>query len=264
MRSRAPTGLFLGVRTAALAILAVASAACDLPPPPAAREPLQGRVVSPADGRLERDGVVQISVSALIEPRSMLGADASLRSGERELGVGLAFDPVTRLLVADPTARLLDPDIDYRLHLEGPRGFDGAPLAPIELPLRVTPTLAEPVPPPTEDDVLAVLEGCRGCHEGPTAALGLDVTDLRGTAIGVPAAEVAGASFGRGLGGLQRIEAGHPERSYLVYKMLGEGPIVGATMGAEGSPDVPLPRASIAIVSRWIAAGARPTAREQP
>jgi hypothetical protein len=246
VRSRAPTGLFLGVPTTALAMLAVASAACDLPPPPAAREPLQGRVVSPTDGRLERDGVVQISVSALIEPRSMLGADASLRSGERELGVGLAFDPVTRLLVADPTARLLDPDIDYRLHLEGPRGFDGAPLAP------------------TEDDVLAVLEGCRGCHEGPTAALGLDVTDLRRTAIGVPAAEVAGASFGRGLGGLQRIEAGHPERSYLVYKMLGEGPIVGATMGAEGSPDVPLPRASIAIVSRWIAAGARPTAREQP
>jgi hypothetical protein len=221
-------------------------------------------VIAPSDGLLARDGTVEIALDGLVAPWSIVGADASLRSGERELGVGLAFDPVTRVLMADPTPRLLDPDVDYTLHIEGPRGFDDGHLEPIDARLRVTRALAEPTVSPRYDEVLAVLEGCRGCHEGPGAALGLDVADLVSTAIGVPASEVAGMSTGRGLVGLARIEPGHPERSYLVYKMLGEGPIVGATMGSESAPDVPLPRASIAIVSRWIASGALVPSGEQP
>lgn len=237
---------------------------CDLPPTPTAGEAPTVVAISPSEGSLARDGHVEIVLDRLIEPASLIGADASLRSGERELGVGLAFDPVSRVLVADPTARLLDPDLDYTLRVSGPRAFDGTPLAPVEHRLRVTRDLEPPPAVPSYDEVLAVLDGCRSCHEGPTAALGLDVRDLAGTAIGVPASEVSGAAFGRGLGGIQRIEPGHPERSYLVYKMLGEGPIVGAPMGDAASPDTPLARASIALLSRWIAAGARVPPREQP
>ena len=220
-------------------------------------------VVAPEDGLLARDGAVEIAVDGLLEPSSLIGADASLRSGDRELGVGLAFDPVTRVLTADPAPRLLDPDVDYVLHVSGLRSFEGW-VEPLEHPLRVVRRLEPARAVPRHEEALAALAGCRGCHEGPTAALGLDVTDLRGTAIGVPAVEVRGATFGRGLGGLERIEPGHPERSYLVYKMLGEGPIVGATMGDEAMPGEPLPRASISVVSRWIAAGAPMSSGERP
>lgn len=237
---------------------------CDLPPSPqvSSEQTIAGRVLAPTDGRLARDGSVSIAVDALIDPSSLFGADTTIRSGERELGVYLHFDPATRILLAHPAPSLLDPDLDYALRVAGPRTFDGRTLEPIELPLRVVRESAPVQPAPSHADVLEVLDGCRGCHEGATAAAGLDVTDLRGTAIGVRASELAPSSLGRE--GSLLIEPFHPERSDLVYKMLGEGPIVGAPMGTSDAPDVPLPRASIAIVTAWIAAGAETSDGEQP
>lgn len=221
--------------------------------------------MAPRGGELERDGNIELTLDALVSPSSLLTSSALLASGDRELGAYLRFDPVTRVLSVDPAPRLLDPEIDYRLVVEGPRGFDGAELEPISIPYRVVRRLAEPDPaPPTLDEVERVLAPCVPCHAGPEAALGLDVTDLPATAVGVPAAQMAGAAFDRGLGGTARIEPGHPERSYLVYKMLGEGPIRGATMGGAEEPDVPLPPGVTAVVSRWIAAGASTVRSEQP
>lgn len=218
-------------------------------------------MVAPLDGRLARDGDVVIAVGGLLAPSSLRGADAFLASGDLELGVVLRFEPVERRLTVTPTARLLDPDLDYTLHVRGLRGFEGELLSPIALPLRVTRARAPVEPAPSFREVESVLAGCRGCHEGATSVLGLDVSDLAHTAVGVAAVEVA---RGGPLAGMRRIEPFHPERSYLVYKMLGEGPIVGAPMGSASAPDVPLPRAQIAIVSRWIAAGALPDSDVQP
>ena len=46
---------------------------------------------------------------------------------------------------------------------------------------------------------------------------------------------------------------GRPEYSYLVYKLLGDGPVVGARMPPDGPS---LSAEEIARVSDWIAAGA--------
>lgn len=255
-----------GSSTAGWALATGLWAACDLPPEPG-DVPGEIRVLSvtPRGGELTRDGVVRLELDALVAPSSLQTSSALLASGDRELGARLAFDPVGRVLTLDPAARLLDPDIDYWLVVEGPRGFDGAELEPVSIPFRVLRATAGPAPvPPTLEEVQGALAPCAPCHAGPTAALGLDVTALERTAIGVSAVQTAGASLGRGLGGTLRIEPGHPERSYLLYKMLGEGPIVGAPMGAAESPDVPLPRETIALVSRWIAAGAPGDPSEQP
>ncbi len=251
------------VRWASLSVVVIG--ACDLPPDRVvSEETVASTLLFPTDGRLARDGAFTIEVGGLLEPTSLFGVDATLTSGERELGVALRFDPVTRILVADPDAALLDPDLDYVLRVSGPVDFEGRPLEPIEERVRVVREQAPPEPEaPGFDEVSRVLEGCRSCHAGPTAALGLDVDDLVGTAIGVRSAEVAPSNFGRD-GTAMLIDPGHPERSYLVYKMLGEGPIAGAPMGAEGSPDVPLSRDAIGIVSRWIAAGAVVPDGERP
>ncbi len=229
---------------------------CDLPPPARSRAPI--RVVSfRPEAAIPRDGTVVLVLDGLLDPSSLPASSASLASGSRELGAGLSFDPVRRELTVDPLPRLLDPDIDYVLEVDGPVGFDGGRLDPVSLPIRVTRDLAPPPEPaPSFAEVSEVLSGCRDCHSGATAALGFDVDDLEHTAIGVPALQTQGAAFARGLGGTMRIEPGRPERSYLVYKLLGEGPILGAPMGDAASPDVPLPREAIAIVARWIAAGA--------
>jgi len=248
------------------AVCGWACAGCDLPPAAVGEAgEIRVRSVAPRGGELGRDGSVELTLDALVSPSSLLTSSALLASGDRELGASLRFDPVTRVLTVDPAPRLLDPDIDYRLVVEGPRGFDGAVLEPISIPYRVLRRLTDPEPaPPTLDDVERALAPCVPCHAGPEAALGLDVTDLGLTAVGVPATQMAGAAFDRGLGGTARIEPGHPERSYLVYKMLGEGPIRGAPMGGSDAPDVPLPRETIALVSRWIAAGASAAPSEQP
>jgi hypothetical protein len=234
--------------------------ACDLPP---ASAPVEGTVtasvVDPSDGILPRDGSVAIAVGGLLDPVSLYGADALIRSGDRELGVVLRFDPATRILIADPTPALLDPDLDYTLHVAGPRDFEGRPMETIDARFRVVRDRSSPEREADFDAVTRVLAGCRGCHEGPTAAMGLDVTDLRRTAIGVRSSEIAPSQPS-----LRIIEPGHPERSYLVYKMLGEGPIVGAPMGAIEAPDEPLPRAAIATITRWIARGAVIPDPEQP
>ena len=59
-------------------------------------------------------------------------------------------------------------------------------------------------------------------------------------------------------GALQRVDRGNvaglgrPEYSYVVYKLLGDGPVVGQRM----PPEAPLTPDEVALVSDWIAGGA--------
>jgi hypothetical protein len=212
--------------------------------------------VEPSDV-LPRDGDVRLTVDAAIDPFSLLTSDVAIRSGDRELGGGLRYDPVWRELWIDPAPARLDPEIDYLFRVDGPTSFEGRRLGPSTFWLRVVDELAPPPPPPVPfEEVERALAGCVACHGPERAVLGLDVTDLAGSAIGVPAEQVRASTFGPALTGLRRIEPGHPERSYLLYKMLGEGPIVGAPMGDGSAPDHPIDRLVIARVSTWIAEGA--------
>lgn len=238
-------------------MLLVGASACDVASGGRPADAVRILAIQPPH-ELERDGVVLLRLDAAIDPHSLLTSEAAIRSGGRELGASLRYDPVGRALWVDPTPARLDPDLDYHFRVDGPTSFEGRRLAPSTFTLRVVDALAPPPPPPIAfDEVERVLAGCVPCHGPEQAVLGLDVTDLVGTAIGVPAREVRAATFGPSLAGVQRIEPYHPERSYLLYKMLGEGPIVGDVMGSAVAPGVPLEVADLSIVSRWIAEGAR-------
>ncbi len=113
-------------------------------------------------------------------------------------------------------------------------------------------------------DVLPLLRrscAVMGCHASMGPALGLDLSSVEGvarSAVGIASVEWPSVSgdIDRGnvqWAGLQRIAPGAPGESYLVYKLLGVGPVRGARMprgaAAWSSQDVQL-------VSDWIAAGA--------
>ena len=63
---------------------------------------------------------------------------------------------------------------------------------------------------------------------------------------------VAAHEAGHALASME-LGLGRPEYSYLVYKLLGDGPIAGARMPPEGEP---LTDEEIDRVARWIGAGA--------
>lgn len=86
------------------------------------------------------------------------------------------------------------------------------------------------------------LDGCHGANNTMQMLLltdGNSATSL----VGVKSTEK---------GSLLRVEKGHPERSYLLRKLLGTGDISGQQMPSGGSLD----SAQILIVSDWIADGA--------
>lgn len=238
---------------------------CDIPPATALSPPPITTLRWYPSDVLPRDGTVLVEIDAALDPYSLLGSDVAVRSGDRQLGASLRYDPVWRTLYIDPVPELLDPDVDYVFFVDGPTSFDGRRLGPSTFRLRVTEALATPGPDPVRfEEVRRALSGCEPCHGPERAVLGLDVTDLRGTAVGVPAEEVRSAAFGPALVGTQRIEPHHPERSYLLYKMLGEGPIVGDVMGAADTPGVSLSRTDVGVISRWIAEGAHVDDRVEP
>lgn len=90
---------------------------------------------------------------------------------------------------------------------------------------------------------------CTGCHAGAAAPAGLrlDAASSYALLVGVASAEVPS---------LQRVDAGHPDDSYLVRKLEGSA-TVGARMPLGGPY---LDAATIAVIRQWIAAGAPPEA----
>lgn len=240
-------------------LLAAALGACDVPSgAPTSAEPIVVLTAAPS-GEVARDVSFELELSGLVTPDSTSLGAAFVWSGGLPTATRLAFDPVRRVLTIDPRS-LLDPELDYRLTLEGIEGLDGGAGVPFAMPFRTTRALVGgSASGPSVDEVLAVLDGCTACHGGDEPVLGLDLGSREGlarTALGVPSTEAERFGVGPGLAGLARVEVGHPERSYLVYKMLGEGPIVGLPMGDASTPDEPLPRERIELVSRWIASGA--------
>ena len=83
-----------------------------------------------------------------------------------------------------------------------------------------------------------------GCHAGGNAAAGLNLEEANSYAmlVGIQSSQVAG---------LQRVEAGDPDNSYLVQKLEGT-----ASAGQQMAPGAPLPQAEIDVIRQWISDGA--------
>lgn len=85
-----------------------------------------------------------------------------------------------------------------------------------------------------------------GCHRGPSAPLGLDLSadNAHDNLVNVPSEEVPD---------LLRVAPGAPDESYLVMKIEGAPGIIGARM-PRGRP--PLSDEQIQLIREWIAEGA--------
>jgi len=198
-----------------------------------------------------------------------------VRSGVLGVFGGVRYDPVRRAVSFVPDARAFRRTLQYEFAVSPlVRAWDGGHLA-APVTVRFIPGAAETAPtsPPVSlaRDVAPLLSArcaTARCHGGAAPAMGLDLSSaaaIRRTTVRVVARERPATgpstttSADPAWGALERVDPGftpglgRPEYSYLVYKMLGDGPVVGARMPPEGPP---LTRDEMARVSDWIAAGA--------
>jgi hypothetical protein len=203
-----------------------------------------------------------------------------LQSGGVSALGSVRYDPARRRVVFAPTRGQMIPRVVYEFSVgTGLLAWDGAPLATRLLERFFVdessdPPAAPPTRPALRADVMPVfVNHCAvaGCHAGANPRMGLDLSTaeaVQATAVGVLARETVSDPSASGpaysdprWGALDRVDPGiavdngEPAYSYLVYKILGDGPISGAQMPPP--PDrAPLTRDEIILVSDWIARGA--------
>jgi hypothetical protein len=168
----------------------------------------------------------------------------------------------------------LQSEITYQLDVAGLSDLDGDVLPqPYHARFKTGDQLGTPAADPTVDvsNVLGVLgERCArsGCHAEVDAASGLDLSSPTGidrTARNRPSQVyvdgTSGGDIGRGtlyLASPSILDAedqrGSPERSYLIYKVLGDEHILGDPMPPPGEPQ--LSDDEIQLLSDWIYLGA--------
>lgn len=195
-------------------------------------------------------------------------------SGPFNVFGGVRYDPARREVRFTPNAPDLRAGLQYVFRVRtGVTSWDGVALAEaLEVPFvpdgRAT---VSPTPVPTlRGDVAPLLAarcGRASCHGGDAPVMGLDLSSAEAiarTAVGVVARETANGRNAPDYtdprwGAMLRVDPGdapaqgRPEYSYLLYKVLGDGPITGARMPPDGAP---LDARDAAMLSDWIAAGA--------
>lgn len=212
----------------------------------------------------------------LLAPSTVTTSTVLVRSGVLGLFGGVRYDPVRRTATFTPDARAFRRSLQYEFAvLDAVRAWDGGrltravsvrfvPGATVSVPATPVPSLARDVAP-----LLAARCATTGCHGATAPVMGLDLSSaaaIRRTTIRVPARQrpAAGPSTlttagDPAWGALQRVDPGfiagigRAEYSYLVYKLLGDGPVVGQRMPPDGPALTP---EEIARVADWIAAGA--------
>lgn len=261
-------------------LAALLASSCNLDPEPPQLPPL--RVVSTVPEAVDGGVATQpagpplsITFNRLLAPSTIHGGTVQVTSGAIGVFGGLRYDVIRRRVEFIPDARAFRRTIQYEFAIRGDlRAWDGAPLAnpavirfvagdAVTPPARPTRTLSRDVAP-----LLAARCATAGCHVGAEPAMGLDLssagaivrTALRVASRERPAPGPAGASPGDPRwGAMLRIDPGvspqqgRPEYSYLVYKILGDGPVIGARMPPDGPP---LSDEESAAVADWIALGA--------
>lgn len=250
--------------------------ACDLPPEaPAADGP---RVVASdpqsGDQGVDRAVVARVFFDRQLLPRDVHRGTVAVSSGGREAYLSPRFDPIDRVLLVVNAGEALDPNVVWRVSVEGVRDLDRHAMAePWEIAFRTGADAVgeEPLPAVSFAEVEPIFrERCAGggCHGAEAPALGLDLSSAEGvrrTAIGVPADQTrVGVMEDRAwhgsstFAGLARIDVvggvGRPAWSYLVYKLLGDPHAEGDRMPPSG--EAPLTAAELRLLSRWILGGA--------
>lgn len=225
-----------------------------------------------------RTGPFRVYFDRVLDASSVNRGTVSVGSGELEAFLSTRFDPVHNAIEAwlfyDEA---LEPDVLYRLSVDGVLDLDGGRLATrFRSSFTTGDALGDGYVPPVGhvDEVLQLFaRSCNAsrCHGAEDKAIGLDLSSregLRATLIGAPSRELSprGAVEGMpalfGLEGMPLVDvvggSGRPATSYLLYKLLGDAHIVGLPMPpSPGAPgQVALSTAEIEAVSRWILAGA--------
>lgn len=215
--------------------------------------------------------VVRVQLDRRVFPQAVAGR-AWLQSGESRPTVSVDYDPVTRSLLIAPRFELLT-FTAYSVRVEGLIDLDGVaqpePFASVFATGGASGEREVPRPPDWPKVAALLQSRCVGndCHGGDRPALGLDLSSaeaIERTAIGVASRQaIAGASGMRvprgaltlfGLPIIDRVaERGRMGTSYLLYKVLGDGHVVGAPMPPEGDP---LDDRELALLRDWIQTGA--------
>lgn len=209
----------------------------------------------------------------LLAPSTIDRAQMRVTTGGLQAFGGLRYDVLRRELSLYPNPNDLLPGLEYVLTVDvGLRGWDGSALA-APMVVRFRPTTRESVPrdavPSLRGDIAPLFSrSCTGvgCHGSIASAMSLDLSSpaaLRASTVGVLARQRGDRASLEMLdprwSALPLIDPGitagqgRPEYSYLVYKLLGDGPIWGARM-PPGRP--PLRDEEIRLVVDWVTAGA--------
>lgn len=217
---------------------------------------------------------ITLTFDRRLAPSTLTRGNIFATTGPFNVYAGFRYDVVRRRVEFVPNNRELRVGLQYVFTVRtGVLAWDGAalaselrfrfvPRAPATVTPRATPSFAREVAP-------LLRERCARaeCHGAPMPAMGLDLSSaraIRETAVGVLSRERPSAREGSNetqdpnWGPLARIDpgpvlgSGRPEYSYLVYKLLGDGPVIGRRMPPEG---LGLTEDEIARVADWIAAG---------
>lgn len=210
----------------------------------------------------------------LLAPSTVSRNTVNVTTGPLGVFGGVRYDPVRREVAFFPNPGELRPGLQYVFHVTTAlRGWDGAaPERAVEL--RFVPTARAAIPPvrvpSLRREVLPLLVArCAdsACHDATSPVLNLDLSTVEGvfnTAVGIGSVQRPGdegpAMTDPHWGSLLRVDVGitagqgRPAYSYLLYKVLGDGPIVGDIMPPPGRPRLTTDEAQ--LLSDWIAAGA--------
>jgi hypothetical protein len=255
-------------------LLLLETRGCDLPPAPlAAGAP---RIVSssvdpgPSGGATHAlEQPIVLTFDRLLSPRTIHRGTFALSSGELAATPRLRYEPVERAVSLELDPSELRTDVEYLLDVRpGVSSWDGVAMTEgrvfrvrfarggAERPRRSVAIRRDVAP------LFRANCAANGCHGGEEPAMGLDLSTpeatLRST-VGVVARSwpsSAGVMDRGSVGwdGMLRVSPGEPALSFLLYKLLGDGPMRGARMPRGAAP---LSRDAVLAVSAWIAAGAR-------
>ncbi|MCA9608195.1 MAG: Ig-like domain-containing protein [Myxococcales bacterium] len=249
-------------------LLLLGCAGCDIPieqdlgsgPVAVSTEPTEGAV------GVDRAGPFRVRFDRPLYPRDLHRGHVRIQSGSTSVFLSPWFEPVDRALHVELLGDPLEPNVRYRMVVEGIRDLSLVPMAdPVEVVFE-TGSEAVGAAPRTETwaAVAPILARCSPCHGGAEPALGLDLSSPEGverTAIGVVA---EGSRIGTQadqpwhgtstLDGLARIDVvggvGRPAQSYLLYVLLEEDAGHATPLADPPSED------ELRALSWWIRAGA--------
>lgn len=253
----------------ALAGAALLLARCDIAPLPGAVAPsLATTSIEPgARGYAEHpvDEPIELVFDRPLWPRSINRGTVTVQSGEVSLVPRVNYEPTRRAVVLTVDRASVRFDLEYVLSIrEGISSWDGATaLGLASRRVRFVDRVSSAEPPVSLRGEIApaLRSACAtsGCHSAQDRTMGLDLSSPEGilqTTVSRRSREWEASSAGAEFywGGMNLVEPGAPGESFLVYKLLGEGPMRGAQMPRGAAA---LDRSVAARISAWIAQGAR-------